>query len=51
MVIILWLSMFSVIIFVTVSITELEESGARSRLDAVLKGLVEKSEHEKLVRL
>uniref|UniRef100_A0A3P9ISE7 Lin-37 DREAM MuvB core complex component n=1 Tax=Oryzias latipes TaxID=8090 RepID=A0A3P9ISE7_ORYLA len=27
---------------------ELEESGARSRLDAVLKGLVEKSEHEKL---
>uniref|UniRef100_H2LPU6 Lin-37 DREAM MuvB core complex component n=1 Tax=Oryzias latipes TaxID=8090 RepID=H2LPU6_ORYLA len=30
---------------------ELEESGARSRLDAVLKGLVEKSEHEKLVRL
>ncbi|RVE62527.1 hypothetical protein OJAV_G00157830 [Oryzias javanicus] len=26
---------------------ELEESGARSRLDAVLKGLVEKSEHEK----
>uniref|UniRef100_A0A3B3DSL0 Lin-37 DREAM MuvB core complex component n=1 Tax=Oryzias melastigma TaxID=30732 RepID=A0A3B3DSL0_ORYME len=35
----------------TVFVTELEESGARSRLDAVLKGLVEKSEHEKLVRL
>lgn len=39
-------------LFITIIITsaDLEGTGARSRLDAVLKGLVEKSENEKLVK-